>query len=679
MRIYGLRILMGPCVRGVACLLGLAAWLLPGAAMAQVQRNEAAIRDVRLGKIQEAKASWWGFDPDDSTRMLQEAINSGARKLIVDNVGKPWIVTGIALASNQEILFERGVEVLAKKGAFKGRNDSLFYADLKENITLTGYGATLRMRRADYDGPEYEKAEWRHCLSFRSCSNIKVYGLTLAESGGDGIYLGTAKSGVTNKDVHIKDVVCDRNYRQGISVITAENLLIENTVMKDTAGTAPQAGIDFEPNHPSERLVNCVMRNCITQNNKGHGYVLYLPPLKATSEPVSVRFENCRAIGDQLSSACVVTANTPDGAVKGTIEFINCHFEASKGAGINVSDKPANGCRVRFEKCTVVNPAAEAANQAPIVLMARQGAGDPIGGVEFDRCVIRDSVDRVPMKYVDSAGGVGIEQVTGTLLLEKDGKRQETPLTKELLAQWMPIMRLRVLPRFEMKGVTFKPLEETVPAEKRNFASARQRRGGNYVLYARQGDEVSLRFTYGQVGRYSGRTMPVMVTGPSGQEVQRAQVAFKEEGEVRFTAPETGLYRVKADPGGNYVRLLESSHAVSLSGDGQSIRLYISPGDYYFWVPEGVSEFAVRVFGEGLGEAVKATLLDPAGKVVQEVDNAAQTHQFEVKLAKPSAGEAWCLRLEKPTQLAMEDHYVDLRVVPPFLAPSKEALLIPVK
>ena len=51
--------------------------------------------------------------------MLQDAINSGAQA-VVDNVGKPWIVTGIALASNQEILFERGVEVLAKKGAFKG-------------------------------------------------------------------------------------------------------------------------------------------------------------------------------------------------------------------------------------------------------------------------------------------------------------------------------------------------------------------------------------------------------------------------------------------------------------------------------------------------------------------------------------------------------------------------------
>jgi hypothetical protein len=657
----------------------LGALFLPGAAMAQIEADDDAIRDVRLGKIRTAKASMWGFDPQDSTRMLQEAINSGVRKLIIDNVGKPWIVTPIDLASNQEILFEKGVEVLAKKGAFKGTNDALFRADLKENITLIGHGATLRMHRSDYDGPEYQKAEWRHCLSFRSCKNIKVYGLTLVESGGDGIYLGTAKRGVTNKGVHIKDVVCDRNYRQGISVITAEDLLIENTVMKDTGGTAPQAGIDFEPNHPSERLVNCVMRNCKTENNKGDGYVLYLPPMDATSEPISVRFENCKATGDAHSAARVITGNSPGGAVRGSIEFINCVFEGSKGAGIGVADKPVHGCRVRFEKCQVLNTAVEAAGQAPIVLMTRQGASEPVGGVEFAGCVVRDPVARNPMVYVDTAGGVGLAQVTGTLLLEKDGKQIETPLTEKLLAEWMPVTRIRSFPRFEMKGVALKPLGEDVPAEKKLFKLARVRKVARFALYARQGEEVRFRVSYQPVAKYAGRTMAVIVTGPSGKETKRAEAPFKEETEVTFTAPETGTYRVTADAGQNYVHVTAASHAMSLSGEEQPIRLYIAPGDYYFWVPEGVSEFGVRIYGEGLGEAVKATLLDPSGKVVEEVDNAAQTHQFEVKLEKPSAGEAWCLRLAKPSKVAMEDHYVDLRVVPPFLAPSKEALLIPAR
>ena len=112
------------------CILLLARGVCP--TMAQV--NQQAIDEVAAGKIKEAKASWWGFDAEDSTAALQAAINSGVPKLTVDNVGKPWVVEPIVLASNQEVVFEQGVEVVAKQGAFKGTNDVLFSAALKENL-----------------------------------------------------------------------------------------------------------------------------------------------------------------------------------------------------------------------------------------------------------------------------------------------------------------------------------------------------------------------------------------------------------------------------------------------------------------------------------------------------------------------------------------------------------------
>ena len=59
----------------------------------------------------------------------------------------PWIVTPIKAASNQEIVFEKGVVVEAKRGEFKGRKDSLFSIRLKENVSLIGYGATRRISR----------------------------------------------------------------------------------------------------------------------------------------------------------------------------------------------------------------------------------------------------------------------------------------------------------------------------------------------------------------------------------------------------------------------------------------------------------------------------------------------------------------------------------------------------
>ena len=52
-----------------------------------VPRNDAMVAEVRSGKRTEAKAAWWGYDPADATAALQAAIDSGAKKLIVENLG----------------------------------------------------------------------------------------------------------------------------------------------------------------------------------------------------------------------------------------------------------------------------------------------------------------------------------------------------------------------------------------------------------------------------------------------------------------------------------------------------------------------------------------------------------------------------------------------------------------
>ena len=82
----------------------------------------------------------------------------------------------------------------------------------------------------------------------------------IEQTGGDGIYLGSAPKQIPNRQVTIRRVDCNANHRQGISVISAEDLLIEDCQLRHTDGTAPMAGIDFEPNHPADFLVNCVVR-----------------------------------------------------------------------------------------------------------------------------------------------------------------------------------------------------------------------------------------------------------------------------------------------------------------------------------------------------------------------------------------------------------------------------------
>ena len=665
--------------RQLAVLIALGGVLLGAAVRGQGGANPAGIAGVAAGTLKEAKASWWGFDAADSTKALQAAIDSNVPKLIVDNPGAPWVVTPLRLVSNQEIVFEEGVEVLAKAGEFKETNAALLTASNCANITLRGYKATLRMRRADYDKPElYTRAEWRHCLSIRSCSNIKVYGLTLAESGGDGIYLGTATQWVTNTDIHIKDVVCDRNYRQGISVITAENLLIEDTVMRDTAGTAPQAGIDFEPNHPQERLVNCVMRNCVSQGNKSNAYVLYVRPLDATSVPMSVRLENCRASGNGGGAFGLITGDTPETAVDGTVDLVGCVFESAKAPLLEVG-KPASRCRLTLTDCQLLGSLETPPQPAPIVLSSGPNAVDPVGGVTFVRTLVRDPLERTPLAYLDRGGGVPIRDIGGALILECGGQRSDVALTAELLAKWLPVTAMKVYPRVSLEGLRLQPAATAakVPTEKYAFGFAQVRTTGFFALYAKAGEEVRLEVRFDQVGRYAATTAPITVTGPAGESVAKAAVPFQQQSTVSFKAPLTGVYRITAEPRQNRLSFTGSTHPLALLEDRAPIRLIQSAGEYFFWVPKGATAFALRVAGEGVGEAIRAQLVDPTGKVVQEIDNAVQTHQFEAVLPAPSAGEIWSLRLAKPSATTWEDHYVTLRGVLPLLAPSREAVLIP--
>ena len=78
------------------------------------------VAQVMAGELKEARVSWWGFNPEDSTEFLEAAIKSKVPKLIVDKQPSPWIAgKTLLLVSNQEIVFEEGVELLAKKGCFK--------------------------------------------------------------------------------------------------------------------------------------------------------------------------------------------------------------------------------------------------------------------------------------------------------------------------------------------------------------------------------------------------------------------------------------------------------------------------------------------------------------------------------------------------------------------------------
>ncbi|MGI6082753.1 MAG: right-handed parallel beta-helix repeat-containing protein [Limnochordia bacterium] len=366
-------------------LIFLFLWPAVGLAADRPGPDPEAVKEVLAGQRSEANAAWWGFDPEDSTEYLQAAIDSGSARVIVPNMGQDWIVRPIFLRSNLELVLEEGTVVTAKKGEYHGKRDSVFTAQNVENVTIRGYGATIRMHKDDYASPPYEKAEWRMGINIRGGRNVEILGVTIRDTGGDGIYLGRGTWPIHNENIVIRDVIADNNYRQGISVITVRNLLIENSVFKNTGGTAPMAGIDFEPNQRDEILQDIVVRNSVFENNQGPGIVLALANLDRWAN-VSFLFENVLVRGGSVGFS--VTARHPDNHAAGKITVRNCLIEGSVRQGIGLRNLDGDTLKIRFEDCIVHNVATSSA--VPIYLEA----GTKMGGVTFENVVVTDNKER---------------------------------------------------------------------------------------------------------------------------------------------------------------------------------------------------------------------------------------------------------------------------------------------
>lgn len=398
--------------------------------------NSEAIEALSAGSRTDANAAWWGFDPEDSTEAIQSAIDSGAATVTIPYVGQPWIVRPITLRGNLELILEPGVLVLAKKDEFHGRGDSLFRATDMTDITIRGYGATLRMRKKDYQSEAYERAEWRMGVAIVGCKRVTIEGLRVESSGGDGFYVGSSGKNRWSEDVTIRDCVSHDNHRQGLSVISAQDLLVENCTFSGTSGTPPEAGIDLEPDSADERLVNCVIRNCVFENNSGHQILVYLKPLTNESEPVSIRFENCHSrMGipgmtldnftdmNQRGWSGMSVGAVGDNGPQGSIEFINCTSENTGKEGTKVFDKSAKGARVRFVNCSWTRPWVSAFRdygglRVPVLLhLRRPEITQNLGGVDFENCHVYDAVARPTIAAWNDAGAAQIHDVTGTIVV----------------------------------------------------------------------------------------------------------------------------------------------------------------------------------------------------------------------------------------------------------------------
>lgn len=372
----------------------------------------------------------------DNSANIQKAINSGDSTVIIPKADQPWLVGQPILANkpNQKIVFKPGVVLLAQQGAFKEKYKSMVTV-MADNVTLSGYQAEFKMRKADYANPSlYEKSEWRHNINVRGAKGFVIEGLTLKDSGGDGIHVTHGPNEPNQLPISkfssgtIRDVIADNNYRQGISVISAKDLLVENSTFKNTRGTNPASGVDIEPDHDWHKLINIKFRNNYFTNNERNGIKVALWHYHGSQvEDISITFDGCQSTGNGRYGIDIVGVDDGfyDGP-KGNIGFNNCKIESSQEHGIYIQNDqtdPAKTFKITFGKTSITNSASKSTEFYPIILFNTLEPGG-IPNIDFGTdFTITDNKSRSALSASHFAKVHGLSNIHGSIAVKNTQKK----------------------------------------------------------------------------------------------------------------------------------------------------------------------------------------------------------------------------------------------------------------
>jgi len=136
------------------------------------------------------------------------------------------------------------------------------------DVNIVG-GGTIEGERAAHTGTG---GEWGMAIDIGNARRVAIDHVTVREAWGDGIYIGNAAS----SQITICRVTADHNRRQGMSITNASGVSVTASVFANTAGTAPENGIDIEPN-AGEAVHDVAIQNCTFANNAGGAFQTGVP------------------------------------------------------------------------------------------------------------------------------------------------------------------------------------------------------------------------------------------------------------------------------------------------------------------------------------------------------------------------------------------------------------------
>jgi hypothetical protein len=238
----------------------------------------------------------------DDTASIQSAINyinslGGGNVYIPDGT---YMIDAAGTAENGGVKVKSNVNLLlATNASLKAITNSnnayqIVWFNSVSNASLTG-GKVIGDRHT-HTGTTGETG---YGVRIQSSANISVSNVNISDCWGDGVIVGGFTTPYYSQNITLTNITSDGNRRQGVSVISVKGLTISGGTYTNTSGTAPQAGIDFEPNEPRNVIQDVLVENVSFINNTGWGIDWWFYHLVGgTGENVTIDIKNCTVTGN---------------------------------------------------------------------------------------------------------------------------------------------------------------------------------------------------------------------------------------------------------------------------------------------------------------------------------------------------------------------------------------------
>lgn len=243
-----------------------------------------------------------------------------------------WTKGGVQLRNNTYISINP--KVTLKVIPNDKTNYAIFQIRNCDNVHV--YGGVFIGDRNEHLGT---KGEWGYGIYSHDSKNIIIDGGSFSDFWGDGMAFGGSAYSTGNNigcnNVLINNVTCQKNRRQGISIVSGSYFTIRKSTFKDTEGTAPQCGIDLEPNN-YQTVSNVLIDDCEFINNRSVGLGIYALTEQAKVHDIVV---NNSFFASNYDGGIHTAAkrNTLNEEVR-NISVNDCFFDITNNVPINISN-----------------------------------------------------------------------------------------------------------------------------------------------------------------------------------------------------------------------------------------------------------------------------------------------------------------------------------------------------